>query len=166
MRLSPYPALSGHDDDGPSTTLCGLADHQHAGLIMKASRFHDPGPKPTKYVGFGPGSWKPGHAGPEAATARHFRNSRTTAAAARRQSDGLFRGGPVEGGGWLIDPWTPRPPRPVARRAPAAGVRPGWLAGRSGWIRRMGAVSREGRTCGPAAPGVGLLRRASPPGTH
>src|SRR5262249_48352518 len=45
---------------GPSTTLYGLADHQPAGLIMKASLFHDPGPKPTKYVVFGPGSWKPG----------------------------------------------------------------------------------------------------------
>src|SRR5215472_14537730 len=51
---------------------------------MKASRFHDPGPKPTRYVGFSPGSWKPGLAGPGATTARHFRNSRTTTAAARR----------------------------------------------------------------------------------
>src|SRR5260370_15256063 len=34
--------------------------------------FHDPGPKPTRYVGFSPGSWKPGLAWSEATTARHF----------------------------------------------------------------------------------------------
>ena len=39
MRLLPFPALPGHGEDGPSTTLCGLADHQHAGLIMKAKPF-------------------------------------------------------------------------------------------------------------------------------
>jgi len=70
--------------DGPATTL-GLADHQHAGLIMKASRFHDPGPKPTRYVVFGPGSWKSGHIVPEATTARHSRNIRTTTAVATSQ---------------------------------------------------------------------------------
>ena len=57
---------------------------------MKASRFHDPGPKPTIYVGFGPGSWKPGLAGPEATTVRHSRTPRTTTAAARRQRDGVI----------------------------------------------------------------------------
>src|SRR5258708_4290966 len=50
-----------------------LADHQHVGLIMESRPgFHDPGPKPTTYVGFSPGSWKPGLAWSEATTARHF----------------------------------------------------------------------------------------------
>src|SRR5258707_2860906 len=42
-------------------------------LIMESNpHFHDPGPKPTRYVGFSPGSWKPGLAWSEATTARHF----------------------------------------------------------------------------------------------
>src|SRR5258708_18217115 len=50
-----------------------LADDQHADLIMESNPgFHDPGPKPTTYVGFSPGSWKPGLAWSEATTARHF----------------------------------------------------------------------------------------------
>src|SRR5215472_16909063 len=81
---------------------------------MKASR-HDPGPKPTRYVVFSPGSWKPGLAWPEATTAWHSRNSRTTTAAARRQSDGLFRGGPVEGSRWPIDRNTPGDSAPATK---------------------------------------------------
>src|SRR5260370_1086317 len=50
-----------------------LADHQHVGLIMESNPgFHDPGPKPTTYVGFSPGSWKPRLAWSEATTARRF----------------------------------------------------------------------------------------------
>src|SRR5215472_2872440 len=98
---------------------------------------HDPGPKPTYLVGFGPGSWKPGLAWPEATTARHCRNSRATTAAARTQSDGLFRGGPY-GGGWPIDHMT----RPRWKRRKPHNGRPSarWQAARHGW--RTEATSR------------------------
>src|SRR5215472_4288226 len=78
---------------GWTQSLAAPSDDQHAGLIMKASPFHDPGPKPTRYVVFGPGSWETGLAGPEATTTRHSRNPRTTTAATRRQSDRLVRCG-------------------------------------------------------------------------
>jgi len=63
----------------------------------------------------------------------------------------------------VLDSAVPDRPRDVLERR---RVRPGWLAGRSGRMRRARAVSRPGRTSGSAPFGVGLLRRANPPGTR
>src|SRR5215470_12418389 len=118
-RTSGRPGHVARGVAGPSTTFYGLADHQHAGLIMKASRFGDPGPRPIRNAGFSPGSWKPGLAWPEATTARHSRNPRTTNAGSLEAKRRVIRGGPY-GGRWPID-HTASPDG--KRRKPHKGVR-------------------------------------------
>src|SRR5258708_23184440 len=98
------------------------ADDQHADLIMESNPgFHDPGPKPTTYVGFSPGSWKPGLAWSEATTARHF----PPPVPQRRQPGGKATGYSAAGGDRGV--WVPvlgyTPARP--RRAPPPPPPPG-----------------------------------------
>src|SRR5260370_11430076 len=61
--------------------------------------FHDPGPKPTRYVGFSPGSWKPGLAWSEATTARHFPPPVPQLRQPGGKATGYSAAGAISGGG-------------------------------------------------------------------
>src|SRR5258708_32570579 len=92
------------------------ADDQHADLIMESNPgFHDPGPKPTTYVGFSPGSWKPGLAWSEATTARHF----PPPVPQRRQPGGKATGYSAAGAERAVGAPTPEIPPPNAGGGPA-----------------------------------------------
>src|SRR5215469_13426546 len=96
---------------------------------MKASLFHDPGPKPTRYVVFGPGSWKTGRPGPEASTARHSRNIRTHNGGSREAQRRVILRRALLG---VAGPSTPRPGRAGdGESRVTGGPRPG--GGRRPW---------------------------------